>query len=106
MDGRTAVPIVSKAMDNNEFSIGIFLDLAKAFDTVNHDILLAKLNHYGVRGIPLEWFKSYLTCRTQKVKCNGCLESPDYGVLAEHVSQAQCTCAVQFSNVSLECRLQ
>jgi len=45
MDGRTAVPIVSKAMDNNEFSIGIFLDLAKAFDTVNHDILLAKLNH-------------------------------------------------------------
>jgi len=66
---------ITKAMDSNEFSIGIFLDLAKAFDTVDHGILLAKLKHYGIRGKPLEWFKSYLTSRTQRVKCNGCFSN-------------------------------
>src|ERR1043165_7700875 len=66
---------IYKAIDNDEFSIGIFLHLAKAFDTVNHEILIAKLNHYGIRGKPLEWFKSYLTSRTQRVNCNGCLSN-------------------------------
>jgi hypothetical protein len=66
---------ISKAIDNNEFSIGIFLDLAKAFDTVNHTILLEKLQHYGIRGIALKWFKSYLTDRSQQVLCNGSLSS-------------------------------
>ena len=66
---------ISKAIDNNEFSIGIFLDLAKAFDTVNHKILIAKLEHYGVRNIALDWFKSYLSPRYQQVSCNGNLSS-------------------------------
>ena len=51
--------------DNHELTIEIFLDLRKAFDTVNHDILLKKLEIYGIRGIVLKWFASYLTNRKQ-----------------------------------------
>jgi exonuclease III len=64
---------VTQAIDNNEYSIGIFLDLSKAFDTVDHNILLKKLENYGVRGVPLSWFKDYLNNRKQQVKCNGIL---------------------------------
>ncbi len=52
---------ITEAWDKNEFAIGISIDLSKAFDTINHHILLKKLAHYGVRGIVLEWFKSYLS---------------------------------------------
>jgi len=62
---------ISSAMDSNQFSIGVFVDLSKAFDTLNHKILLAKLNHYGIRGIALDWFKSYLSNRYQYVEYNG-----------------------------------
>ena len=42
---------IRSALDNNEIACGVFIDLQKAFDTVSHDILLHKLNHYGIRGI-------------------------------------------------------
>ena len=48
-----------------------FIDLKKAFDTVSHDILLEKLNHYDIRGIANDWFRSYLSDRTQFVSSNG-----------------------------------
>ena len=56
------------AIDRKQITCGLFLDLSKAFDTVNHVILLSKLFLYGIRGIPGKWFKSYLEHRTQYVK--------------------------------------
>jgi hypothetical protein len=62
---------ITSAIDNKEHVLGLFLDFAKAFDTVDHSILLSKLSFYGVRGTPLKWFKSYLNNRHQTVKYNG-----------------------------------
>lgn len=63
-----SVEIITDAIDQKLHSIGIFIDLKKAFDTINHDILIAKLERYGIRGIVLDWIKSYLHKRSQYVK--------------------------------------
>ena len=57
-------------MDKIIFSCGVFIDLKKAFDTVDYKILLDKLNYYGLRGIDNQWFSSYLTNRTQTTEIN------------------------------------
>ena len=62
---------VKNTLDNKRLGCGIFIDLQRAFDTVNHKILLSKLEHYGIRGCALEWFRSYLSDRKQYVSVNG-----------------------------------
>ena len=58
-------------LNAKHFSLSVFVDLRKAFDTVNHSDLLSKLEHYGIRGLPLLWFASYLRDRKQSVKVGG-----------------------------------
>ena len=65
------------AIDNNMYTAGIFMDLSKAFDTIDHDILPQKLYHYGFREVSNEWFKSYLSNRKQMVSYNSILSSSE-----------------------------
>uniref|UniRef100_A0A672HHM4 Reverse transcriptase domain-containing protein n=1 Tax=Salarias fasciatus TaxID=181472 RepID=A0A672HHM4_SALFA len=62
-----AMEEISNAMDNKKYAIGLFIDLKKAFDTINHRILVDKLERYGIRGVALEWVKNYLSNRKQFV---------------------------------------
>ena len=64
---------IIKAFEDSKIACCIFLDFAKAFDTVNHKILLKKLSYYGIRGTTLSWFDSYLCNRPQTVKINNSL---------------------------------
>ena len=61
---------IRKALDDGNIGCGVSVDLQKAFDTVDHQILLAKLNHYGIRGVSHDWFKSYLSNCSQYVSIN------------------------------------
>ena len=69
---------IINALDNKERGLCIFLDFAKAFDTVNHDILLSKLEYYGIRGLALDWFKSYLHNRMQCTEVGDTQSKLDY----------------------------
>ena len=58
---------IYEQLDNNNYAFSLFLDFKKTFDSVDHKILISKLKHYGIRGTGYNWFKSYLTDRTQYV---------------------------------------
>jgi hypothetical protein len=70
------VNFISKALNDGMYCIGVFLDLKKAFDVCSHSILLAKLNKMGIQGTALDWFKNYLSGRSQSVEINGILSDP------------------------------
>ena len=79
---------IRKNLDKENIGCGIFVDLQKAFDTIEHDIVLSKLEHYGICGLANEWFKSYLSNRKQYVSINGYdfnLADVKFGVSQESV---------------------
>ena len=67
---------ISSDFDRRELAIGVFLDLSKAFDTVNHVTFFDKLEHYGIRGLALEWVKSYFSEMKQFVEFKN-MSSPE-----------------------------
>ena len=62
---------IISALDEKQLPVTIYMDLSKAFDTLDHDTLLKKLNYYGISDTALEWFRSYLSHRSQYVELNG-----------------------------------
>ena len=85
---------VVKNKDEGLYTIGVFLDLSKAFDTLEHNVLLDKLYIYGIRGIALKWYKSYLTDRMLRVKCmvasSSKQEYSDYEEVTYSTPQGSC----------------
>ena len=78
-----SVDEILENLDKKNYVAGLFFDLSKAFDTIDHDILLAKLSYYGIRGQMLNWFQSYLTGRKQFVQLNdqqSCILDVTHGV--------------------------
>ena len=57
-----------KYLDDGQSTVGIFIDFKKAFDTINHKILVTKMSHYGIRGVVLKWFEDYLYNRSQFIQ--------------------------------------
>ena len=75
--------LIRKALDEDKLACGVFTDLQKAFDTIDHNILLSELYHYSVKGTPHHWFKSYLKGRQQYTTMNylkSSLSNIKYGV--------------------------
>jgi hypothetical protein len=67
---------VGNALNDGKYCIGVFLDLKKTFDVCNHSILLRKMKKYGIEGVELAWFKSYLSGRSQVVDISGAHSNP------------------------------
>ena len=66
---------ILKALNEKQHVAGVFMDLAKAYDTINHKLLLQKLEYYGVRGVGYKWFCNYFQNRSQQVKYNASLSN-------------------------------
>ena len=75
---------INNSFEKNHFTLGLFIDLSKAFDTVDHSILIKKLKLHGVKGNNLRWFESYLSNRKQYISYNSnkrtTFEKITYGV--------------------------
>jgi len=69
---------ITNSIDNHDYCAGVFIDLSKAFNTIDHTILLTKLQHCGIRGVTLDWFKNYLTNRLQFVSIENVYSSNGY----------------------------
>ena len=69
MQFRKLISTVLKGNENKSYTMSIFLDLSKAFDTISHTVLFSKLHKYGIRGTCLDWYRSYLNNRMIRVKC-------------------------------------
>ena len=78
---------ISESLNNDDIACAIFLDLRKAFELVDHGILLLKLESLGVSGLSLDWFKSYLDNRIQFVTVNGKLSSQSKVIEGKSVPQ-------------------
>ena len=84
----TITETIREALDRDEYSCGVFLDFHNAFGTVNHKNLIGKLNHYSIRGLSLDWFKSCLTNRQQETSIKGIFSDSltvSYGVPQESI---------------------
>ena len=85
---------ILKGYQSNKYTVGLFLDLSKAFDTLQHSLLLEKLHYYRIRGIALDWFHSYLNDRKMRVKCcvtnSGQTEYSEYQTITYGTPQGLC----------------
>ena len=87
---------IVKNQEENKLTIGVFIDLSKAFDTLSHDILLRKLQKYGIRGTPLKWFESYRSMRVKILSSTGTLEYSAYHPLTYGTPQGSCLGSLLF----------
>ena len=66
---------ITSSFEKGKYTLGVFIDLSKAFDTIDHQILIKKLQYYGINGTTLEWFKSCLSNRKQYIYSQDISES-------------------------------
>ena len=85
---------IIKSKDDGFYTLALFIDLSKAFDTIDHNILLDKLDKYGIRGVAKEWYRNYLTNRQMRVNCcvssTGKYEHSNYLPLTYGAPQGSC----------------
>ena len=95
----------SKAIDDKEYTMGVFLDRSKAFDKVTHSILLHKVEHSSKRGVALEWFNNYLSNRKQVVNYNT-LSLPKVNTTKYGLNSFRYFAAKQWNSIPNELRLR
>ena len=89
----TLIDQINSSFEKSHFTLDVFIDLSKAFDTVDHHILVPKLENYGVNGKNLSWFQSYLKIRKQHLNFNNKLNT-----------SSQITCSVPQGSIHpLQC---